>query len=316
LPRLVALLSATTVVGCLAGPSVDSINDVTFTDHVQKMPLRDGASHDASIAPPAPVAPPGAHLTYRGGKVIQNVNITKVLYGSGTYIPELTATSGPNMVSSYTQMVTSGAFDWLSEYNTTSPIQTIGRGSVGASVQIAPASSRNGSTISDASIQAEIAAQIVANVLPAPSNNQIYMVHFPSGKTITQGGESSCVPSVASHELIEAVTVRRGAGASPGMARNPSGRGAVVVRDPALDAYRSPGNPPNHPGTNTLRPTERQSITRHGAVASPPLLEVSPGPGLAVGAPLLHAAVATPPVTTSANGWAELGTLNARTVTV
>src|SRR5262249_56907905 len=69
----------------------------------------------------------------------------------------------------------------------------IGRGSVGPSVQISPAASRNGTTIDDSAIQAEIAAQISSGALPPPTNNQIYMVHFPSGKTITQGGTSSCV---------------------------------------------------------------------------------------------------------------------------
>src|SRR5262249_10605128 len=139
------------------------------------------------------VAPAGAHLTYHGGKVIQNVNITKVLYGSGTFLPELTSTTGVNMNSAYTQMVTSGVFDWLIEYNTTSPAQSIGRGTFQSSVQITPAAAHNGSTITDASIQAELAAQISAGTVPPPTDNQIYMMNFPSGKTITQGGSSSCV---------------------------------------------------------------------------------------------------------------------------
>ena len=192
--HLIATLAALTVVGCMAeATQSDPNNDVTITNHVHQMPFRDSDSHDATAAPPAPVAPAGAQLAYHGGKVIQNVHITKVLYGSGTFIPELTATTGVNMVTAYTQMVTSGVFDWLSEYNTASPAQAIGRGSVGASVSIAPAASRNGTTIDDSAIQAEIAAQINSGALPAPTDNQIYMVHFPSGKTITQGGTSSCV---------------------------------------------------------------------------------------------------------------------------
>src|SRR5262249_15108463 len=139
------------------------------------------------------VAPAGAHLTYHGGKVIQNVNITKVLYGSGTFLPELTSTTGVNMDSAYTQMVTSGVFDWLLEYNTTSPAQSIGRGSFQSSVQITPAAAHNCSTITDASIQAQLTPQIRAGRVPPPTDNQVYMMNFPSGKTITQGGSSSCV---------------------------------------------------------------------------------------------------------------------------
>src|SRR5437868_13805148 len=137
LARSLKLLAALTpLAGCMAQATSD---DVQFTDRAHQMPFRDSDSHDGASAPPAPVAPAGAHLDYHGGKVIQNVNITKVLYGSGTFIPELTSTTVVNIVSSYTQMVSSGVFDWLSEYNTTSPAQTIGRGTVGPSVSIPPA---------------------------------------------------------------------------------------------------------------------------------------------------------------------------------
>jgi serine protease len=199
--QLIATLSALTIVGCMAeATSSDPSNDVTLTNNVHMMPYRDSDSHDPNAsAPPAPVAPAGAQLVYHGGKVVQSAQVVKVLYGSGTYIPELTATTGVNMASAYTQMVTSGVFDWLNEYNTTSPAQTIGRGSFAGSVQITPAAARNGATIDDSAIQTEIAAQISAGTLPAPSDNMIYMTSFPSGKTITQGGSSSCVQFCAYH---------------------------------------------------------------------------------------------------------------------
>jgi serine protease len=62
-----------------------------------------------------------------------------------------------------------------------------------------PAAARNGATIDDSAIQAEIAAQISAGTLPAPTDNVIYMTSFPTGKTITQGGSSSCVQFCAYH---------------------------------------------------------------------------------------------------------------------
>jgi len=188
---LLAALGALVVAGCSAEAiSADNAGDVAPTGGAHAMPLRERGHETAALAL---VAPSGAHLTYYGGKVIQNVHITQVLYGMGTYIPELTSTAGVNMASAYNQMATSGVFDWLSEYNTASPAQAIGRGSFGGSLQIAPAASRNGATITDADIQAEIAAQIGSGALPAPNDNQIYMAHFPAGKTITLGAISSCV---------------------------------------------------------------------------------------------------------------------------
>ncbi len=162
--------------------------DVTFTDQVHAMP------YQSADSPHAYLAPSGAHLTYYGGKVIQAPKVVQVLYGSGTYIPQLTATSGTTMASFYTQAVTSGVYDWLNEYNTTSPSQSIGRGTFGGAVQITPTSAHNGSTISDASVQAELSAQIQAGVLPAPTDNVLYMIHFPAGKTETDpSGSKSCV---------------------------------------------------------------------------------------------------------------------------
>ncbi len=205
--QLIAALCALGVVGCMAEatspePAPDPAPgqvDVTLTDRIHMMPFRNSDNHDGLATEAASVAPAGAQLVYHGGKVIQNAHVVQVLYGSGSYIPQLTSTSGVNMASAYTQMVTSGVFDWLNEYNTTSPAQTIGRGSFGGVVQIAPAASRNGSTITDASIQTELAAQINGGTLPPANDNAIYMVSFPAGKSISQGGSSSCVAFCAYH---------------------------------------------------------------------------------------------------------------------
>jgi hypothetical protein len=98
-------------------------------------------------------------------------------------------------------VLNSAYVDWQSEYNTvgqSAPTsnQTIGRGSFLSQVTITPSTSA--STIDDAVIQSELNAQITAGHLPAPTTdgqgntNTIYMVFFPHGKTITQGGSNSC----------------------------------------------------------------------------------------------------------------------------
>lgn len=189
--RASVLVCASVVFGsaCAAyTPDVEQSRDVTYTDHVHAMPYRD------PNAPRPYFAPAGAHLTYYGGKVVQNANVVQVLYGSGTYIPQLTASSGTTIGSFYAQTLGTGVYDWLNEYNTSSPAQSIGRGTFASRVQIAPAAARNGSTISDASVQAELAAQISSSVLPAPNDNTIYMINFPKGKSNTDpSGGGSCV---------------------------------------------------------------------------------------------------------------------------
>ncbi|HEY2029775.1 MAG TPA: hypothetical protein VGH20_11265 [Myxococcales bacterium] len=125
----------------------------------------------------------------------------EVLYGAGAYEAHVSATTTPSIASFYTAMTNSSYFDWLTEYDT--PVaggtnQTIGRGTFGGQFMITPAAARNGTTINDLQIQAELAAQIAAGTLPqvsfdaAGNPNTYYAVFFPHGKTIAQGGSNSC----------------------------------------------------------------------------------------------------------------------------
>src|SRR5262245_61083518 len=52
-------------------------------------------------------------LQYYGGKLITSPHIIEILYGTGTYLAELTSTSAPNMASFYRQVTSSGVFDWI-----------------------------------------------------------------------------------------------------------------------------------------------------------------------------------------------------------
>jgi hypothetical protein len=149
-------------------------------------------------------APAGAHLTYFGGPVISNVHVVQVLYGSGSYNAQVAGTSTPSMGNFFSDLTgaSSGYITLLSQYSTPASggtNQTIGNGTFDGLFQIVPSAANNGSTIDDTQIQAELLAQISAGHLPAPvldaagNVNSLYMIYFPPGKTITQGGTSSCV---------------------------------------------------------------------------------------------------------------------------
>ena len=165
----------------------------------------------ASLHPDS--APPGAHLSYFGGRVVSNTQVVQVLWGMGSYLPEVTSTSTPSMATFFQGIMNSAYIDWLIEYNTTglpSPTtnQTIGRGSFAAQVMITPSAANDGATIDDTQIQAELSAQIAAGHLPAPThdaqgnNNTYYAVFFPHGKVITLGGSGSCSTFCAYHGTI------------------------------------------------------------------------------------------------------------------
>jgi hypothetical protein len=159
---------------------------------------------DPNAAAIAPAAPAGAHLSYFGGPIISNVHVVQVLYGSGSYNAQVAGTTSPTMGNFYGDLTgtNSGYVSLLTQYNTTisgGTNQTIGNGTFDGLFQIVPSAGNNGSTISDAQIQSELLAQISAGHLPAPvldaagNVNTLYMIFFPPGKTITQGGSSSCV---------------------------------------------------------------------------------------------------------------------------
>jgi hypothetical protein len=149
-------------------------------------------------------APVGAHLSYFGGPVVSNAHIVQVLYGTGSYNPQVAGTSGPTMGNFFGDLLgtNSGYISLLSQYSTNfsgGTHQIVGNGTFGGLFQIVPSSGNNGSTIDDSNIQAELLAQINAGHLPAPvldgagNVNTIYIIYFPPGKTITERGSTSCV---------------------------------------------------------------------------------------------------------------------------
>jgi hypothetical protein len=174
---------------------------VSTTPIQHGVPWRDPNAAPVNGAVVSFAAPAGAHLTYFGGPIISNVQVIQVLYGSGSYNPQIAGTTSPTMGQFYGDITSSGLITLLQQYNT--PVsggtgQTFGNGTFGGLVQIVPAAGNNGATITDAQIQSEILAQITAGHLPSPvldaqgNPNTLYMIFFPPGKTISQGGSNSC----------------------------------------------------------------------------------------------------------------------------
>src|ERR1041385_8436410 len=173
---------------------------MTMQPKFHGVPWRDP---NAAVGPVGFAAPAGAHLSYFGGPIISNVQVIQVLYGSGSYNAQVAGTTSPTMGQFYGDIVgaNSGLMTLLQHYNTNisgGTNQVFGNGTFGGLFQIVPAAGNNGSTITDAQIQSELLSQITAGHLPAPvidatgHPNTLYMIFFPPGKTISQGGSNSC----------------------------------------------------------------------------------------------------------------------------
>src|SRR6478609_776352 len=171
---------------------------MTLQPRFHGVPWRDP---NATPGPVGLAAPAGAHLSYFGGPIITNVQVIEVLYGSGSYNSQVAGNTSPTMGNFFADITSTGLISLLQQYNT--PVsggtgQTFGNGTFAGLFQIVPAAGNNGSTITDAQIQSELLAQITAGHLPAPvldsqgNPNTLYMIYFPPGKTISQGGSNSC----------------------------------------------------------------------------------------------------------------------------
>jgi len=133
------------------------------------------------------------HLNYYGGRVLPQVQAYAVFWGPNVDVMVRSGIGG-----FYSTFTASAMFDWLTEYNTTitsvngqpGTNQTIGHGSYAGAITITPG--HTSTQLSDADIQAELLAQISAHVLPAPTANTVFMIHFPPGVHISLDGAPSC----------------------------------------------------------------------------------------------------------------------------
>jgi hypothetical protein len=160
--------------------------DMESGERVHTMPMQNADTQAIASAAAAT-----AHLTYYGGPVIPAVKIHAVYWGAS-------AAHQAHLNSFYGAITKSTYFDWLKEYNT--PTQSIGRGSFSGGTVITP--STTATSITDKTIQKELAKQIAAKHLPAIDGvDNLYMMHFPPGMHITGpgGAGASCVQFCAYH---------------------------------------------------------------------------------------------------------------------
>jgi hypothetical protein len=133
------------------------------------------------------------NLTYRGGKLLQNVKIFAVYYtaqaGNGT----------PDQYEKYySGIVQSPYFDWIHEYSQGS--YKLGRGSsIGRYIDTAAANTST-TSLADSDIQTWLSGLLMAGKIPAPDADTLYVTYFPPGVSITDpSGKASCQVFCAYH---------------------------------------------------------------------------------------------------------------------
>ena len=191
--RLFQILAASTTLtltACAAdeGPNADTASAEGTRIHM----LRIQNSSDAPVA--NAVTPAIAGLTFFGGPVLTHVAVHPVFWNSATKLQSSINAFYPTIVSDsiYTSL--------LPQYKNAAGT-AIGTGTAVAGV----VDTRTTASVTDATVQTEIANLINGTggrpkLLPAPTANTYYPVHFPSGMTITApDGSRSCVQFCAYH---------------------------------------------------------------------------------------------------------------------
>lgn len=195
----------------MASTSAPAGADVAMSSPVNKLP-RNARPMRRPGAPRADNPTGCSPFNYYGGRVVSNVQVVEVYWTSAVdpivqsflpgFLAGITDSSYFDLMSEYTTVGLTGQADQLPGSN-----QTIGRGTFLKAVAITP--SVSGTTITDAQIQTELAAQISAGKLPAPANdaggnvNTVYMIGFPAGYTIQMDPQSaSCSAFCAYHGTV------------------------------------------------------------------------------------------------------------------
>jgi MYXO-CTERM domain-containing protein len=125
------------------------------------------------------------HLTDNGGPMINNVKIFLIFYSPGYQYKD-------QLVKFYTAITQSAYVDMLQEYDNKSGYK-VRRGSY---LGVFEDMNKNPSSITTVHPQTYLSGLITAKKVPAPDDNTLYMMYFPSNidpDMPGQGGGSSCV---------------------------------------------------------------------------------------------------------------------------
>ena len=149
----------------------------------------------------------GVVVAYYGGRVLSNAAIVAVFWTSNVDV-DLQQQLG----SFYSAIAASSYVDWLEEYDTLGLTgakgqlgsnQHIGRGQFAGAYTITPSTASV--SLDNGQIASELASQIAAGALPAPTLdsagnvNTLYMIELPPGYTVTLSGATSCADFCAYH---------------------------------------------------------------------------------------------------------------------
>lgn len=153
-----------------------------------------GGVSGGGLPPAGSAAYQCADVSYNGGGLIENVKVVTVYWGMSA------AADRANIDAAYVKMVQSPYLDWLREYDAGG--YKIRRGTLAASV-IDPSPPSKTTVDDQGDIVPHLGKLIDNKVVPAPDDDTLYMIHFPSTVRVTMYGSSSCQEFCAYHSSFD-----------------------------------------------------------------------------------------------------------------
>src|SRR6266542_2090534 len=144
--------------------------------------------------PETALAAPPPHLTYHGGHLLANVEVTTIFWGAAwTRSPDNALVTSVNQF--FDDILGSSLIDLLAEYGAAD--QSIGHGSRTATVTISrPEPGRalpgGGREINDGEIQTALQGWIAGGDVDVPNGNTLYFVYLPRNVTAVLDDARSC----------------------------------------------------------------------------------------------------------------------------
>jgi hypothetical protein len=133
-------------------------------------------------------APASAHLTYRNGPLIPNVQVFTIFWGKLWGKTPASTTMMQKLNQFFTAILVSPLIDQLAEYNV--PTQKIGHGSF-IGTKVITTNAPTGS-ITDSAIQAQVKSWIKAGTVPKTTKNTLYFIYLDPSVVSIMGGSKSC----------------------------------------------------------------------------------------------------------------------------
>jgi hypothetical protein len=143
-------------------------------------------------------AAPAAHLSYRGGPLLDSVKVFTIFWGQ---VWQTSPNSDlANQINQFFRFVVSSSLiDQLAEYSV--PRQPIGQGSFIGTVTITQPTLSH--AVTDTAIQNMLQHEIKSNSsVLQPDANSLYFIYLPPGTAVVQGGSRSCQAFCGYHDAF------------------------------------------------------------------------------------------------------------------